>query len=289
MPQLRPDRLATLYFFHPVRRALSLAAPGIPILMYHSISRRSENGRSAYYSTCTDPEVFAEQVRFLARNGYKTIGLGEAVRRLAKAEQHTDRTVVLTFDDGYGDFYMEAFPVLSRFGYTATVFLPTGFIGYTEQQFNGMPCLIWSQVRDLYHAGIDFGSHTVTHPQLRALANREIEREVRQSKETIEDKLGTSVDSFSYPYAFPEADRAFRRTVRGLLEAAGFRSGVSTIIGTADRSSDALLLERLPVNSGDDAGIFRAKLEGGYDWLHTVQLASKLWAARMSTARAACN
>ncbi len=277
MPELRPDRLATLCFFHPVRRLLRLAASGIPILMYHSISRRNEHCRNAYHRTCTDPGVFAEQVKFLARNRYTTIGLGEAVRRLGAKEQHSDRPVVLTFDDGYRDFYTEALPVLSRFGYTATVFLPTAFIGHTEQQFNGMPCLTWSQVRDLHHAGIDVGSHTVTHPQLRALRRNEIEHEVRHSKETIEDSLGDPVESFSYPYAFPEADRAFRQTVRAVLAEAGFRNGVSTIIGTANRSSDTLLLERLPVNSGDDAGIFRAKLEGGYDWLHKVQFASKLW------------
>ena len=82
MKEVRADRVATLYFFRPLKRILRRPSAGIPILMYHRISGDRELGRKAYYRTCTDPTVFGEQMAFLARNGYETIGLGEAVRRL---------------------------------------------------------------------------------------------------------------------------------------------------------------------------------------------------------------
>jgi len=211
---IRPDRLATLYFFHPLRRLLRRTPAGIPILMYHSISENPETHKNPYYHTCTSPRVFRQQMEFLSRNGYKTVSLGEAVRKLEVGQpfQAADPLssgssgaplVVLTFDDGFADFYTEAFPALSAFGYAATVFLPTAYIGDTTRKFNGIACLTWSQVRELRQAGVEFGSHTLTHPQLRELSAAGVDRQLRLSKEQIEDRLGTRVASFSYPYAFP--------------------------------------------------------------------------------------
>lgn len=280
MPGFRLDRIATLYFFHPLQCLLRRTSDGIPILMYHGISDSPEMRRSAYFRTCTVPRVFREQLNFLARNGYKTIGLGEAVRRLEGNTGRAERLVVLTFDDGFEDFWSEAFPTLNQFGYTATVFLPTAYIGDTPRKFNGTTCLTWGQIRELGKAGIEFGSHTATHPELTALAPAEVRREVELSKEEIEDRLGSAVESFSYPYAFPEPDRAFRQSLRTMLTEAGYENGVSTMVGTADSGSDRLFLERIPVNSRDDEAFFSAKLEGGYDWLHALQLASKQWSER---------
>ena len=82
MAKFRPDRFATLYFFHPLRRLLRRPAAGIPILMYHGVSETSEPRGSAYFHTRTSPRVFREHLNLLARDGYKTIGLGDAVRRL---------------------------------------------------------------------------------------------------------------------------------------------------------------------------------------------------------------
>jgi peptidoglycan/xylan/chitin deacetylase (PgdA/CDA1 family) len=243
--------------------------------MYHSISADKEAGRSAYYRTCTDPEVFREHLKSLARDGYKTVGLADAVRTLEEGTRTAEKLVVLTFDDGYADFFTGAFPALDSFGYTATVFLPTAYVGDSPRGFNGRTCLTWGQIRELQQAGIEFGSHTVTHPQLTTLAAAEIRHEVQASKEEIEDRLGRPVKSFSYPYAFPEPDRAFRKDLRDTLAQVGYKNGVSTTVGTADSASDRMFLERLPVNSSDDSAFFSAKLQGGYEWLHLLQVASK--------------
>lgn len=275
MSGFRADRFATLFVFHPIQR-LRPWKPRIPILMYHSVSENERCARHPYFRTATDPRVFGEQLKFLYDNRFRAVSLSEAVGGESGPVCGSGRPVVITFDDGFEDFYTEAFPLLHKYEYSATVFLPTAYIGDTARSFKGVRCLTWNQVRELHGAGIDFGSHTVTHPQLKTLKTRDIREEVQCSKQTIEEKLGAPVKSFAYPYAFPETDRGFKRSLHATLEEAGYENGVCTSIGTADPRTDRFFLKRLPVNSSDDPPLFKAKLEGGYDWLYTLQYAAKL-------------
>jgi peptidoglycan/xylan/chitin deacetylase (PgdA/CDA1 family) len=179
---------------------------------------------------------------------------------------------VLTFDDGYLDFYTEASDILRRFEFAATIYLPSSFVhDHTSIKFKGKDCLTWRQVRTLSDAGYHFGSHSVTHCELRKLNRDAIEKEIHLSKVVIENKIGKAVDSFSYPYAFPEQDREYKACLRGLLEEAGYRNGVSTNIGRISRTDDRYFLKRIPVNSFDDIELFHAKIMGAYDWMFTVQ------------------
>lgn len=279
MPSI--DRLATVYLFHPVRRTLAAPRqPGIPILMYHSISEEQVTETHPYYITNSCPRVFAEHMRFLHENGYEILSLSEAAHRL-EIGPISSKVVVLTFDDGYENFYTSAYPVISRYGFSATVFLSTGYIGNDPRIFNNKRCLTWNQVRELHRAGVAFGSHTVTHPQLRSVGLRELAYEVRHSKETLENELGCEIESFCYPYAFPEHDVRFRLTLRSHLEESGYKHGVGTILGVAREGDDTFFLKRLPVNSHDDSRFLRAKLEGGYDWLHRFQYAAKFFKTKL--------
>lgn len=273
----RVDRLATLYFFYPlIRKINSDRGMRIPILMYHSISEKSDHHLHPYFQTTTSPQVFSAQMRFLHEHNYTVIGLDQAVLHLAALQSNKEqRFVVLTFDDGYRNFYTEVFPLLQEYGSTATVFLPTRFIGEEPIHFQGTSCLSWSQVRELYRYGVSFGSHSVNHSHLRGLDESRLTYEVAHSKDIIEQKLGKSVESFSYPFAFPEQDRAFTRKLKSLLEDSGYRNGVSTTVGTASVSDDLLFLKRIPINSGDDLQFFGAKLEGAYDWLRPLQYIRK--------------
>jgi peptidoglycan/xylan/chitin deacetylase (PgdA/CDA1 family) len=210
-------------------------------------------------------------MRQLAQDGYKTMDLTKAVALLAQGQIPAEKNVVITFDDGFRNFHDQAFPALQEYGFTAAVFLPTAFIADARRSFKGTECLTWDEVRELRKAGITFGSHTVNHPELTQLPLREIERELRESKCELEQQLGGPVTTFAYPYAFPQRDRRFVQSFRELLVQTGYSCCATTELGRVRTGDDPYRLKRLPANSLDDAALFRAKLEGGYDWLAAPQ------------------
>jgi peptidoglycan/xylan/chitin deacetylase (PgdA/CDA1 family) len=273
--ELRFDRLTTVHLCWPIARLFAGSRAGhIPILMYHAVQDGSSHP-NPYYETNVSPQVFAAHIRQLREEGFRGVSLGDAIDAL-KSGTFDKKLIVITFDDGYRDFYETAFPILSENSFTATVFLMTAFVGDAANTFKGKQCLTWPQVRELAAQGVHFGSHTATHPQLRMLPMERVEEELSTSKQAIEDHLGTAIQSFSYPYAFPEPDREFKRRLRDLLIRNGYKNGVTTVLGTATDHSDAYFLPRLPVNTIDDSLFFQAKLEGAYNWVHGPQYLSKL-------------
>ena len=123
--------------------------------MYHSIGDEDETGVQPYYRTTTAPSVFALHMKHLSDLGYSTIAPAEAVKFLQNGSL-TKKCAVITFDDGYSNFYRHAFPILNRCHFSATVFLPTAFIGTQPIQFKGKDCLTWNEVRELRKHGISF-------------------------------------------------------------------------------------------------------------------------------------
>jgi peptidoglycan/xylan/chitin deacetylase (PgdA/CDA1 family) len=243
--------------------------------MYHSISETLAATRHPYYVTETSPLTFRAHMQYLKQNGYVALAPDELSPFLRSHETARKKTVVITFDDGYRDFYTQAFPILKEFGFSATVYLPTKFVGSQPCTFLGKECLTWREVRELKNAGINFGSHTVSHSKLRFLSATDLDSELRDSKKTIEDELGTEVQSFAYPYAFPEEDRPFTERLSATLEDCEYTNGVSTIIGSRHSESEKYFFRRLPANSWDDLQLFAAKLSGSYDWLYWPQHFSK--------------
>ncbi len=269
MPRI--DRLATVYVCHPLARLTGWTSRYcVPVLAYHSISENLFGKLHPYHQINTSASVFALQMRWLRQAGYRTIDLPEMMNALATGRD-LSKTVVLTFDDGYQDFYTDAFPVLKQCGFTATVFLASDRIRNTAACIEGADYLTWGEVRELHSQGISFGSHSVTHADFRSLGPEEIDYELGYSKETIEQEIGVPVESFSYPFALPEEDRDFTRYLADILENLGYQNGVSSAIGRAKPGDTRFFLPRLPVNSWDDVELLRAKLEGGYDWLHWPQ------------------
>ena len=337
---MRLDRLITLSLVHPLRHAWSAVrgpvvpssrSPVVPILMYHSITDAPEPGVSPYYQVNTAPSVFRQHMQFLADHGYRTLTLGRAVELLCpprpsdgrgikgegqlpssinpsihKSNNHQPSTtnqqlVVLTFDDGFRNFYTEAFPVLQEFGFTATIFLPTAYIQgskscspvVSSSRSLVVPSsrspfrllhpdpndfLTWDQVRSLHRSGIEFGSHTVTHPKLVDLNWPEIEFEISNSKSEIEQQLGEPIKTFCYPYAFPQNSRPFVERFTELLRESGYACCATTQLGRLQAGDNAYRLKRLPANSLDDLPLLAAKLTGCYDWLAGPQaFAKKFW------------
>jgi peptidoglycan/xylan/chitin deacetylase (PgdA/CDA1 family) len=271
---MRLDRLATLYLARPLMAsARRESSSALPILMYHSISDTHEDV-APYYRVCTSPAAFARQITFIARNGYQTLTLDQAQQFLHKGRD-LSKFVVITFDDGFRDFYMNAFPILMEHGFTATMYLPTSFISGQRRAFKDRECLTWSEVREMRQAGICFGSHTVNHPKLVTLDWPRINDELRDSRAEIEQQLGSEISHFAYPYAFPQANGEFSAHFRDCLEQHGYRTCVTTELGRVTAQDDAFRWKRLPANSCDDLDLLQAKLAGAYDWMRWPQTAIK--------------
>jgi len=311
----RFDRFLTLHVFRHLDKVLPKPEGiRIPILMYHSISDEPEKVHP-YFWINTSPNRFAEHMQFLHKNNYKVISLSEAVRiiesqtvsrkaqgarsnsikskPLTHCSQPSNTTnpidpnnpnnfVVLTFDDGYLDFYTNALPVLRKYDFTATVFLPTVFIGNRKPGLVGKKHLDWNHVWELQQQGIDFGSHTIHHRQLWKIKDTELKFELKESKEIIEQKIGKTVEAFSYPYWFPEQDKGFVNKFNDLLEKCGYVCATGTRVGSAHHIDERMILKRIPINSCDDLQLFLEKLSGTYDWIHRIQLFYKYLKAQVT-------
>ena len=265
---IRLDRALTLFLFGPLAALRdSKNQRRLPILMYHSISNDPERGVRPYYRTCTSRAVFAKHLELLRARGFRVVTISRGLEWLQEREAGPEKVAVLTFDDGFRDFYTTAAPLLSEYGCGATMFLPTAYIGVRPNTFKGRECMTWNEVRELNNAGIEFGSHTVNHPKLYGLNWTQLRVEIEQSKTIIEDELGEPIRTFAYPYAFPGADRQFVEAFVELLKGAGYKCGVTTTIGRVRPNDNPFTLGRLPVNGLDDPRLLVAKLEGRYDWM----------------------
>jgi hypothetical protein len=103
------------------------------------------------------------------------------------------------------------------------------------------------------------------------LAWKDIHRELKSSRKKIQDELNSPVNSFAYPYAFPQEDPSFVEDFRKQLVDTGYRVAVTTVVGSATKQSDPLCLSRLPFNECDDKKLFESKLAGDYDWMARLQ------------------
>jgi len=127
------------------------------------------------------------------------------------------RPIVLTFDDALANFFDSAAPVLNDLGFTATIFAVAGYAGRTNEwpghpaQIPRMPLLSWHDMRELTKQGFEIGCHTMTHIPLSGLGPEDLQHEIVQSKHLLEDRLGHSVTTSTYPYGI--FDQTSRRVV----------------------------------------------------------------------------
>jgi peptidoglycan/xylan/chitin deacetylase (PgdA/CDA1 family) len=203
----------------------------LPVLLYHSVAD-SVDPRFAEWAVT--PALFAAHMDFLRSEGYRTL----TVRELAVGgggAAAADRTVVITFDDGFEDFYTAAWPHLERNGLTATVFVTTGNVGSTatwlrRQGEGDRPLMSWAQIAEISAAGIECGAHGHTHVQLDTVPLWRAREEIERSRNALAEVTGP-VSSFAYPHGYHT--RRVRRAVRraGFARACAVGDGLATASG----------------------------------------------------------
>jgi peptidoglycan/xylan/chitin deacetylase (PgdA/CDA1 family) len=232
------------------------------IIYYHRIS--DDDHRS-----CVAPAAFSAQMRLLRAEAFRVVPLRDLRAHLDKGLPFPDRTVAVTFDDGFADNYSAAFPVLQHEGIPATIFLTAAFIDGPElpvlRDRSGVPPLRWAQVREMARHGIAFGGHTLTHPELPSLSDEELRHEVQGARELIEDRLGTTVDTFCYPRG------KFDTRVKAAVRDAGYVLACTTLPGCVTPKTHPFSLRRTFIARDDSARDFAHKLAGTFDLLHAAR------------------
>jgi peptidoglycan/xylan/chitin deacetylase (PgdA/CDA1 family) len=254
----------------------------VPILMYHEItSRPTLAGHLA-----VTPDEFAEQLAYLTASGYTTLTAADLVQGMAPAvagpgqrapavaepdqrapawgeagqavaglpRQWPAKPVVLTFDDGFADFHDAALPLLDRHGFTATLFVTTGWVAGGEvteagttvrgsragsRAPRGMLC--WSQIAEAASVGIEIGAHSHRHPQLDQLGGDLLRVELEVSKAVLEDRLGKPVTGLAYPFGYSNLH------VRAAASAARYRYACAVGNRLAGDHADPFALPRLTI------------------------------------------
>jgi len=241
-----------------VQSAAATAPPPtsqLPILLYHTISDGVQGELQRY---AIPPAQFEEQLRYLAEHGYRSVTLDEWQSASRRGRSLPGRAVMLTFDDGYRDFLTAAWPLLRAYGFTALVFVVAARAGETnvwdslwEQE---LPLLNWDEIRELAADGVQFGSHTMTHPRLTALSTEQLTQELMQARLVVERELDTSVTAIAYPWG------AYDATVCKMAWACGYEYGMTIRTGHVSGQEPLLELPRIEIFPTDTLDDFARKL-----------------------------
>lgn len=247
--------------------------PGLIVLAYHRI------GANVDMELDIPTSFFEQQLKYLVEY-YDVVTLDKGLETLTKLGEPLEKDMVaLTFDDGYSDFYENAFPLLSHYKVPATIYLSTHYIETgenfpwdksldKEKQAQAKP-ISWKQLEEITASGlITLGSHTHTHPNLNSLALQEIERELATSKQLIQKRLGINVEHFCYPggvfsdYTEVAVSKHFKSAAIG-----GRRKNIYPI--------NAYHIYRVPSQKSDDFQLFKTNLRGGGVFLEALATARK--------------
>lgn len=191
----------------------------VPILLYHYVEYVKDQGDTIRKSLNIMPHIFDEEIKTLKTAGYEFITTKDLADALDNKINLSSKSVVLTFDDGYRDFYTDVFPILKKYQVKAIVYVVPNFLDKPNN-------LTSSQLEEIVKSGlVEIGAHTMNHSYLTKIPLDQAKYEVEGSKRYLEKKLGVPIVSFAYPYG------AFDNTTISVVKEAGFRSAVTTISG----------------------------------------------------------
>jgi len=228
---------------------------GCPVLAYHKINNMDPNDRYAVKT-----EDFEEHMRYLFYKGYRTISLSKYVKFISAGKKIPSKNFVLTFDDGYEDFYTNALPILKKYNFNATVFIVINLIGKENEwdKKNGyLPCRLmnWMQINEIVKEGIEIGSHTLNHVNLTSCNDDSLEHEINQSKQILQDKTGCKIEFFAYPFG------KFTDKVKNIVE----NNYISACAISEDNDRyDQFAINRVNIANKDSAFKVYTKMTGTY-------------------------
>lgn len=221
----------------------------ISILMYHQVGDFAP--MQTHRSTYCHYRRFQRQMAFLKLFRYNVLSMDETLACLYGGRPVPPRAVVLTFDDGYENFYQYAWPVLRKYGFPSMVYLLSGMLGQPSQWFDEdgrdtPPLMSPDRILQLRALGVDFGSHGISHAKLAEVDAQTVHREVAGSKAQLEQLLGEEVRHFCYPFGSHD------QTAVDAVRAAGYASAVTCLRAAATPAFDPLLLPRKAISFGDN-------------------------------------
>ena len=206
----------------------------IPILCYHRFGNHCES------PLCVPDEIFDRQMKYLKDNGYRVIGPKDLLAFLQYRQQLPKKAVMITIDDGYESVYAVAYPILKKYGFSATLFIYTNYVGVSKK------ALSWKQLRELKANGFTIGSHTIMHSDLSKQGENESEEaylhrlrhEIFDSKKILDRQLDQ--DTFIFAYPFGRANQ----TAMQLCQDAGYQIAVTVKRGGNAFFANPRLLRR---------------------------------------------
>lgn len=213
----------------------------VPILTYHYVEDVTDERDTLRQSMATRPYFLEEQLRFLENNDYVSITLSDLKRALEGRATLPQKSVVLTFDDGYRDFYTDAFPLLKKYKTKSINYIIVNHIGRSGN-------LTEATIREMLSSGlVEIGCHTLDHVYLPKEKLEEARRQIVDCKSQLESRFGVRVNHFAYPGGYSNG------VVVDLVRQAGFETAVGTVPGVVQTLDQAYSLKRLRVGNLDQA------------------------------------
>ncbi len=205
----------------------------IPIIMFHYVEPLQDPNDTARRKLTINPYVFERQLQTFQQAGYELYFVRDIPQILDGKQKAASRSAVLSFDDGYGDFYTTVLPLLKKYQMKATLYIIYDFIG--RKGF-----LTQNQIKEVIQSGlVEIGAHTMDHVYLKR-ANPVVARhQIIDSKKLLEELFSIKIETFAYPYG------AFDQNAIDLVKEASFSAAVSVIPGTIQSKENIFFLYRL--------------------------------------------